>query len=114
MSRPLELTIYPRLSPFVQEVMAWNIKQGWEPHTGLVAEIHVPGLLAMEQKRLTEAELAAEWHANEVEAWRMVSRRPEFYNIDVAEKLEARESTLRRFATHPHYFEATEPESDTE
>lgn len=56
-------------------------------------------------KRFTDAELAAEWHANEVEAWRMLSRRPEFYDVDRAEELERREYIFRRFATTPHFDE---------
>lgn len=53
--------------------------------------------------RFSDAELAAEYHANEVEAWRMTARRPEFYDLDQAEKLEDQERTLHRFATHPHF-----------
>ena len=108
MTKPLELTIYPHSKKhFNSNWLSFYITPG-----GLMAAGQ--GGVIPASKRLSESELAAEWHANEVESWRMVSRRPEFYNIDVAEKLEARESTLRRFATNPHYFEATEPESDTE
>jgi hypothetical protein len=56
-------------------------------------------------KALTDAELAAEYHANETDAWRMVARRPEFYDLGLAEKIEQREVVLRRFATLPHYDE---------
>lgn len=55
--------------------------------------------------RFSDAELAAEYHANEVEAWRMIARHPDHYNIDQAEEIEDRERTLHRFATHPHFDE---------
>jgi len=62
-----------------------------------------PYAIVATKKRFSDAELAAEYHANEVEAWRMTSRRPEFYNVDVADRLERQETTLRRFATLPHF-----------
>lgn len=55
------------------------------------------------RKRLTTPELAAEYHANESEAWLMAGRNPGHYDVDQAQKLEEREVTLRRFATHPHH-----------
>lgn len=99
MSKPMELTVYPLLE-----------KVGRFAEPGYIVGkrgVTVADAWYLERrKRLKDLELIAEYHANEVEAWRMVGRRPEFYNVDVAEKIEARESTLRRFATTPHYSEA--------
>jgi len=71
-----------------------------------VGGFYSPYALVATEKRFSDAELAAEYHANEVEAWRMTSRRPEFYNVDVADRLERQEATLRRFATRPHAAES--------
>ena len=59
-----------------------------------------------ECKRLTDAELAAEWHANESEAWQMAGRTGEHFNSRRALLLEDRDFILRRFAKLPHYDEA--------
>ena len=67
-----------------------------------VGGFYSPYALVSRDKRFSEAELAAEWHANDSAAWRMFARRPEFYDLDFAEKLEERDSTLRRFARLPH------------
>ncbi|MER2134173.1 MAG: hypothetical protein ABS910_05770 [Arthrobacter sp.] len=99
--KPLELTIYP-----LREKVGRLAQRGYVVGKRGVWEYMADRMKIA--KRFTDAELAAEWHANEVEAWRMVGRRPEFYNVDVAEKLESRESTLRRFAAAPHYFEEQE------
>jgi hypothetical protein len=92
--RPLELTIYPKLEPPRTGTEIMPYREQWQREAAL-----------SQAKHLTDAELAAEYHANEVEAWRMSARRPEFFNVDHAERLEERESILRRFATLPHYDE---------
>lgn len=58
-------------------------------------------------KHFTEAQLAAEFWAAENEAKGLI--------IDGYHPYPARREAelLLRFAIHPHYFEATEPESDT-
>jgi hypothetical protein len=55
--------------------------------------------------RFSDAELAAEYQANESEAWRMVARHKDHYDVDRAEEIEDRERTLHRFATYPHFDE---------
>jgi hypothetical protein len=56
-------------------------------------------------KRFTDAELAAEHHAANAAAWRLTAFRS--YNKDEVEQSEHEFHTLRRFATLPHYDEAT-------
>jgi len=68
-----------------------------------VGGFYSPYALVMTEKRFTEAELAAEYWANEVEAWRMVGYRPEFYNLGRAARLEYQADTFRKFATRPHF-----------
>ena len=87
-----------------------NPMQIFEKHPHMdayrVGGFYSPYALVATEKRFTEAELAAEWHANDSAAWRMFARRPEFYDLDFAEKLEERDSTLRRFARLPHAHES--------
>lgn len=92
--KPLELTIHPKLEPPTTGAEIMPYREQWRREHAL-----------QHTKHLTDAELAAEYHANEVEAWRMSARRPEFFNVDHAERLEERESILRRFATLPHHDE---------
>ena len=67
-----------------------------------VGGAYQPYAVVAVDKRFTDAELAAEWQANEIEAWRMVGYRPEFYDVDRAEELEDRSATIRRFTLLPH------------
>lgn len=101
MSKPLEVTIHPPIPPEPTEPQTWG---DW-----FVGRVNEEADMA--RIRFTDAELAAEYHAAEVEAWRdsAICRRSPH-----TETLEHQSQTLLRFATHPHYFEATEPESDTE
>lgn len=87
------LTYHPPMPNFPNIV---RYKGHWMPEALITRGDH---------KRFSEAELAAEYHANEIEAWRMSARRPEFYDLDQAERLEAQEWTLRRFASHQHFDE---------
>lgn len=113
MSKPLELTIYPPLSPYTKQVIAWNLEQGYDAYRGISAEMHAPGLLAMKAKRLTDAELAAEY-------WAQVHDSQYAMTCELAAEDKpgrkaarhwgaqstAKATTLHRFATRPHYFEA--------
>lgn len=117
MSKPLELTIYPR------PIMKAH-HQGPAPYldmeSGTLTSEHAANMLAG-AKRLTEAELAAEY-------WAQVHDSQYAMTCELAAEYKqgreaakrwgaqstAKATTLHRFATHPHYFEATEPESDTE
>jgi len=71
-----------------------------------VGGFYSPYCLVSRDKRFSDAELAAEWHANEVWAWRMTAYRPEFYDVDRMAQLECRSDILRRFATRPHASES--------
>lgn len=94
MSRPpLELTIYPHWDDGFGNVYADKD----DPLHPVRVDFEVY------RKRLTDAELAAEYHANESAAWLMAGRNPGHYDVDQAYKLEDREVTLRRFAKHPHH-----------
>lgn len=99
MSKPLELTVYAK------EPGRYGREATYHSPDGLWAypESHVDGYAAA--KRLTDTELAAEWHANESEAWLYLNRHPDHFKVDHAERLEEQESILRRFATLPHYDE---------
>lgn len=116
MSKPLELTIHPPLSPIVQKAVDWNLERGWEPYMGFNVEMHVPGLLSLHKKRLTEAELAAEAYRQMVRAVAGVGIValgddeiiPADAALDAAELSEdtRKLGVIKRFATTPHYFEA--------
>ena len=92
MSKPLELKVFPTF---------WLSGRIYSGSPGYPTDVDE----AVAAKRLTDAELAAEWHANESEAWIMAARHPEHYDADRAYMLEDRESILRRFARLPHYDE---------
>ena len=87
--KPLTLTIHPRLED--TNLNPDEIRQG-----------RVTTLALMKTKRLTDAELAAEWHASEIEAWRDSAI---YLESEATAQIEHRSATLLRFATSPHYFE---------
>ena len=98
--KPLELKIYPpRPMPSIPDGRlddpAWD---DWED----AFEMRRRAMLKAHRKRLTEPELAAEYHQalGEANLLMMAPRR--------AGKMTAanRVNTLLRFATTPHYFEA--------
>lgn len=108
--KPLELTVYPPLSRFTKQIVAWNLEQGYEAYRGISAEMHAPGLLAMQAKRLTEAELAAEFESARCDS--MIQSQtgrcwqPLGYTWPMdSESIHDRAQTLLRFATSPHYCE---------
>lgn len=105
MSKPLELTIYS------YEDGPWDLFGTYfnRQRADRMAEV----------KRLTEAELCAEYEAARCDAMIQSATgqcwQPLGYTWPMdPESIHNRARTLLRFATHPHYFEATEPESDTE
>lgn len=119
MSKPLELTIYPR--PRMKAHY-----QGPAPYldieSGNLTSEHAANMLAG-AKRLTNTELAAEAYRQMARAIAVVGAvcvgDKEFAPADTAGDTPLSVETVRlrvmkRFATHPHYFEATEPESGTE
>lgn len=67
-----------------------------------VGGFYSPYCLVSRDKRFSEAELAAEWHANESKAWQLLDEQAEFFNVDFAETL-IHGDTFRRFATLPHF-----------
>ncbi|WP_422758278.1 hypothetical protein [Paenarthrobacter sp. C1] len=92
--KPLELTIYP--------------EGGCEMSADCALRVRCVDCVEELDKRLDDAELAAEYHANESQAWRMFCRRPEFIDQKAAVQIEDREVILRRFITLPHYDEGSE------
>lgn len=104
MSKPLELTIYPPLPPLVRAAVEHNVENSFEPYFGLSPEVHVPGLLAVQAKRLTDAELAAEYWAPAF----IHFPDPTVWDRDYAgtsAEMSRRSDTFHRLATSPHYFE---------
>jgi hypothetical protein len=91
-SKPLKLTIHPRLED--TNLSAHDIHQG-----------RLTTLRLAQAKRLTDAELAAEYwapifiHFPDPTVW------DRDYEGTSAE-MSRRSATLHRFATSPHYFEA--------
>ncbi|WP_461169292.1 hypothetical protein [Arthrobacter sp. Z1-15] len=109
MSKPLELTIYPPVPPEPTDPQQWG---DW-----FVGRVNEEADMA--RMRFTEAELCAEYESARCDAMIQSATgqcwAPLFdtWPMD-PEAIHNRARTLLRFATHPHYFEATEPESDTE
>jgi len=114
MKRPLELTIYPYVDRWVEYTMVFLGKEvsgssreyGYETPRGIFAGDEYP------EKRLTDAELAAEyWRHNGdtdavCEGLRVKTFGGLIANGLLAEDLmKARLATLERFATLPHYDE---------
>ena len=110
--KALELTIHPPLSPLVKEAIGCNMDNGFSPYFGLTSEIHVPGLLAMQTKRFSDAELAAEvWRETDEytrTAGQVLYQPGALENDNLLKhfkETERRGHALTRFATSPHYFE---------
>lgn len=108
MSKPLELTIYPPRAteplPTDPDWRGWDSWWHWN---------HVEQLDAHQRmmKRLTEAELCAEFESARCDA--MIQSQtgrcwqPFGYTWPMdPESINNRAQALLRFATHPHYFEA--------
>ena len=95
MSKPLELAV------FEKEPGRYGGEPRYHSPDGFWAcpESHVDGYAA--DKRFTDAELAAEVHAANADAWRAHSARSTVMPV-----LEDRFVTLARFAKLPHYDEA--------
>ena len=121
MSKPLELTIHPpahpnpkpttplyRTNPLFDVYMSWKKARDEEALLGSI-------------KRLNKTELAAEYWAQLHDAQHAMTCEMSAGNqaeqkacSDWMSGSIEKANAIRRFATHPHYFEATEPESGTE
>ena len=116
MSKPLELTIYPHPNPPMPSGL--RDEKGWDAYYDAM-EQRRQQFLKQQAKRLTEAELCAEYESARCDAMiqsatgQCWSSLFDTWPMDPA-AIHNRERTLLRFASRPHYFEATEPESDTE
>lgn len=89
--KPLELTVYP----------TWDSGDG-RLYADKDDRFHPVDVdFEVYRKRLTDAELAAEMHAANADAWRAHSAKSTVIPV-----LEDRFVTLARFATLPHYDEA--------
>lgn len=116
MSKPLELTIYPPLAkqplPFDPDWQGWDAWREWK-------RLYDREFQQRRDARLKEAELCAEYESARCDAMiqsatgRCWAPLFDTWPMD-PESIHNRARTLLRFATHPHYFEATESESDTE
>lgn len=98
--KPFELTVYPALSVYSQAVVDNNLAQGRRAFDYLMLDMHCPGVAAMHRKRLTNAELAAEY-------WRASGGSAEV-NYDRDVNAEPISRILHRFATLPPYDEVPE------
>ena len=118
MSKPLELTVYPPLAP--DDELRWrDVSTGRE---GQPSDVPVPEWHHRQRsapparygKRLTDAELAAEyWRANSI-GW-CAEATQSFYDeftghIVSSDRMKHYVTVLDRFATHPHYDEETTDE----
>lgn len=121
MSKPLELTIYPPAECTCTTIPDFmGIPTGRPPRKALSIDCGVH-LNWHATKRLADAELAAEYWAQVHDS--QYSMTCELATEDEHMRERARHwgsqsdrkaQALHRFATTPHYFEATESESDTE
>ena len=102
--KPLNLTIYPALSKYSQAVVDNNIAQGRRAFDYIMLDMHCTNSIVMTRKRLTPAELAAEW-------WRSLATIHAL--VEIGEEAQAERETeiaktLERFAILPSYDEVTE------
>jgi hypothetical protein len=101
MSKPFELNVYP-----LREKVGRNARPGYV--VGKCAVSTAEAYRQGQRKRLTPAELAAEYWRSEAD-WRNAYRSAPMPGIDqwAANQFDARdrERTLHRFATLPHYDE---------
>lgn len=91
--KALELTVYPPIPECPEPRWGDFAYEDWFEDRAYEKKL-------MARKRLTDAELAAEMHAANADAWRAYSAKS-----TVIPALEDRFVTLARFASLPHYDE---------
>jgi hypothetical protein len=94
MSKPLVLEVFPPLSPLMRALVDMNVHP-WQME---VVRLHIPGFSMAGDKRLTDAELAAEYHQQAAYTEYCMGRTTATHIATNQDRLE----TLRRFATTPH------------
>lgn len=105
--KPLELTVYPRVARRMPESIRDDA--GWDTYYDGLEELRQQ-YLRQQAKRLTEAELCAEYESARCDAMvvlntgRCWSSPYHSWPMDKRSTLN-RASTLLRFALTPHYFE---------
>jgi hypothetical protein len=108
--KPLELVVYPKVDRWVKHPHGGGWREfGYETPTGVWDfTLFGPDLF---DKRLTDAELAAEYHS-----WDSLCRREQWIETVQGDEYTERErrgqkrmydrlNTIYRFATHPHHDE---------
>ena len=100
MKKPLELTVYPPAECICE--LRGEYATGYNYACDVVD--HGWMRAAVNSKRFTDAELAAEHHSANAKAWRLTAFRS--YDSDELKRLEHEFATFRRFASLPHYDEA--------
>lgn len=106
--KPFELTVYPPLTDTEKMSVSLTLSTGLN-----VWHTPPPGFLESKRKRLTNAELAAEYESARCDA--LLLRHVGYYWAPLndtwapdQESVDKRANTLLRFATLPHYDEVPE------
>ena len=92
--KPLELTVYPRL----ERPLYGHQIEGYRQQVKAEIELR-------EAKRFTDAELAAEYYAQQMASVRAFDRAYPYGESEELDMEEARISVIQRFATLPHHDE---------